>query len=162
MPRSNESNTSITTAGYSEQGTETPLPRLDDEEYGEKLIWNDEPLIDFEDDADIDPVQGEKERPADRLKMLLRQMEVEVEQTKIKQAVVRALTPPRDQVNHTSHWRQGRKGILGEPSRSFSDNEDQGDGLAGSDADGEEDSPPTPPPRISNPYSSRRNVEGEF
>lgn len=133
-----------------------PVHGLNKEEHGEKLVgWNEEPpLIDFDEPAEKHLTQVEK--PADRLKMLLRQMEAEVEETKIKQAAVRAVSPVKDV---KSNWRDGRRGVLEQQQarRRYSSQEENVE--PGSEADGEEDSPPTPPLRITNPYLSRRTVE---
>ncbi len=126
--------------------------------------WNDEPpLIDFDEPAE--EVEVKVEKPADRLKMLLRQMEAEVEETKHKQEAVRAMSPVKETPREVrSNWRNGRRGMIssethnGEPRVDIAEN---GHLVDGSDADVEEDSPPTPPLRITNPYLSRRPVEGE-
>ena len=190
MPRSR--GTSITE--WSDQGTEMPVPidaSLTDSEYEdvyalrgkgarrdhrrdvdfqEEEKEDSAPLIDFEDDAAEKTTttkttgMGEETKPADRLKMLLRQMEMEViDSTPV---APRTMTQPVKHVEkhveeEVKGWRSGRRLGLGhEVERRHVDAPSSPEMHIGElDEDGDDaiESPPTPPLRLHNPYLARRN-----
>jgi hypothetical protein len=140
-------------------------------------IRDERPLIDFGDD-NPPPVDREEvgPTPGDKLRMLLRQMEAEVRNTTTaptpvptrrlsfqdQQPLEESFEEEEEQVPAPkSHWREGRRiGALpkersyspvASPERRRSDHEEEVD-----------DSPPTPPLRITNPYLyNNRRVSDE-
>jgi hypothetical protein len=133
------------------------------------------PLIDFEEDPAVPAVpirvvdkmgmgMGEETKPADRLKMLLRQMEMEVIDS--TPAVPRTSGQSVEEVKAEeikTGWRSGRRlGLGGEGERRdahvpSSPEMHGGDSELEDDGDDEIESPPTPPLRLHNPYLARRN-----
>jgi hypothetical protein len=129
-------------------------------------IRDERPLIDFGDDHPP-PVNREEEvgpTPGDKLRMLLRQMEAEVRSTTTATPMPTRRLSLQDQQDPEesfeeeeqvqapkSHWREGRRigalpkersySPIASPERRRSDQEEEVD-----------DSPPTPPLRITNPY----------
>jgi hypothetical protein len=144
-----------------------PTPRdLDDSDdltELQKRGWREEPpLIDFGDD---NPVEAEKHiepRPTDRLKMLLRQMEIEVMDSRPPEQTAqptRHYEVEDEEVKPEPRWRAGRRlglrrdevlreEMISSPERSPAEAEDDEE---------EQESPPTPPLRLTNQYSARRN-----
>jgi hypothetical protein len=140
-------------------------------------IRDERPLIDFGDDQPS-PVDREEEvgpTPGDKLRMLLRQMEAEVRSTTTATPIpTRRLSFQDQQAPEESsgeqekevpipksHWREGRRlgalpkersySPIASPERRRSDQEEEVD-----------DSPPTPPLRITNPYLyNNRRVSDE-
>lgn len=143
-----------------------PTPRdLDDSDdltELQKRGWREEPpLIDFEDDVPVEMDKRAEPRPTDRLKMLLRQMEMEVIDSKPVERDV-PLSPERqiqdEEVKPEPRWRAGRRlglrrgdspreEIPSSPERSPTEIEEDEEEL---------ESPPTPPIRLTNPYSTKR------
>lgn len=202
MGRGGSRATSVTE--WSDQGTEVPLalPKILDEqvvseEGYEGAGWGDEPpLIDFDDEpvqVTSGPMNGQGsgtdqrlgrrgESHAEKLRILLQQMEMEVhqhqpvsqEQQKQRQVAERSPMEIR------SKWRDGRRTASGRLSAGSAHNDDdvakntqaeQGssrmDNDVEDDRESEEehemgDSPPTPPLRFNSPYSARRTSGGQL
>lgn len=120
------------------------------------------PLIDFEEEIPATQKMGamEETKPADRLKMLLRQMEMEVIDS--TPAVPRVLRPSEQKAEETkTGWRSGRRLGLNHDAERFRDEAPSSPEIASrehdDDGDDEIESPPTPPLRLHNPYLARRN-----
>ena len=114
------------------------------------------PLIDFEDDTPKQKPLMEGTKPADRLKMLLRQMEMEVfDSTPVLPRTMRKEIT--EEVR--SGWRGGRRLGLAVES-AYGDEVPSSPGRVlehEEDGDDEVESPPTPPLRLQNPYLARQN-----
>lgn len=138
-----------------------PTPRdLDDSDdliELQKRGWKDEaPLIDFEEDVPPASKGTMEPRPTDRLKMLLKQMEMEVIDSTPS---ARARGPEareevlEEEVKPEARWRAGRRLGL---RREEQMRQEVPSLPEHSPADDEElESPLTPPLRLSNPYSAR-------
>jgi hypothetical protein len=142
-------------------------------------IRDERPLIDFGDDQQPSNLRADREEqvgptPGDKLRMLLRQMEAEVRSTTTATPMPTRRLSFQDQQDPEesleeeeqvqapkSHWREGRRigalpkersySPIASPERRRSDQEEEVD-----------DSPPTPPLRITNPYLyNNRRVSDE-
>jgi hypothetical protein len=141
---------------------------------------DERPLIDFGDDHQSSDLRADREEevgptPGDKLRMLLRQMEAEVRSTTTATPMPTRRLSFQDQQDPEesfeeqekevpvpkSHWREGRRigalpkersySPIASPERRGSDQEEEKD-----------DSPPTPPLRITNPYLyNNRRVSDE-
>lgn len=147
-----------------------PTPRdLDDSDdltELQKRGWREEPpLIDFGDDIPAEMSNQKEARPTDRLKMLLRQMEMEVIDSKpTERGMVSSpeYGAPDEEVKPEPRWRAGRRlGLRRDeaPAEEVSRSPEEPPVQLDQEEDDLE-SPPTPPIRLTHPYSARRR-EGE-
>lgn len=146
-----------------------PLIDLDDDDDDEE--YDDEDVHDghLRNGPGTETAKKKTETPGDKLRLLLRQMEAEVRSVGpvIRSPEIREEPSPEAQARMRSPraaWRDGRRRLLNESldgrskSRSVTPPSSPEKGRSSQDEheDDADESPPTPPPRISNPYSSRR------
>lgn len=163
MPKSSSSRTS-----WSDVETEIPTSNskynLDS-----RLGGYEAPLIDFGDDDEKEETpgmgMGMEMNPGDKLRMLLRQMEAEVRETVPAPPPPRGISPIKRETEGKAGWRDRRLNGSSRTSGSPDPEKPRRDSSPSPERarmSEEEESPPTPPMRITNPYLyGPRRVSGE-
>jgi hypothetical protein len=151
---------------WSDDGTEIPRSHRGDEkeDMGITIVGAKEGrLIDFDEEEETDQDQGVvKMTPAEKLKLLLKQMEVEVRDSTPAPSRIQARPVEKRAEEQRGGWRdERRRGVPQRDRQAVQSRTSSPERPQLARDDQEEESPPTPPPRITNPYlySARRTSD---